>query len=108
MRPAASRPSKARTDAQGPASVESVADITCTCVVRVHGLVQGVGFRWWARSQLARHGLAGRATNLTDGSVEVLVRGDPAAVAGFVAALRGPHVPGRVDSVEVDPSASWT
>ena len=33
----------------------------------VHGFVQGVGFRWWTRSQALELGLVGSATNLADG-----------------------------------------
>jgi len=80
-----------------------MAEVTSLRVVRVRGHVQGVGFRWWTRSELARRGLTGGATNLADGSVEVVIRGDPAAVAGFLSVLRGPQVPGRVDSVQIDP-----
>lgn len=67
----------------------------------MHGLVQGVGFRWWVREQLSRLGLTGSAANLADGTVEIVVRGDPGAVTAFVAAVRGPGTPGWVDEVEV-------
>ncbi|MHB1491712.1 MAG: acylphosphatase [Cellulomonas sp.] len=75
--------------------------MTRECVARVRGDVQGVGFRWWSREQLERLGLTGSATNLRDGSVEVVARGDALALERFVASLRGPHSPGRVESVEV-------
>lgn len=41
----------------------------------VHGSVQGVGFRWWTRSQALELGLAGSATNLDDGRVCVVAEG---------------------------------
>lgn len=41
----------------------------------VHGHVQGVGFRWWTRSQALELGLAGSATNLNDGRVCVVAEG---------------------------------
>lgn len=41
----------------------------------VHGHVQGVGFRWWTRSQALELGLAGSATNLLDGRVCVVAEG---------------------------------
>lgn len=75
---------------------------TAVCIARVRGRVQGVGFRWWTRDQLARLGLTGSATNLDDGSVEVVARGDAAAIQALLATLRGPHTPGRVDSVDVE------
>ena len=75
--------------------------MTRECVARVRGDVQGVGFRWWSREQLERLGLTGSATNLMDGSVEVVARGDAVALDKFVASLRGPRSPGSVESVEV-------
>ena len=44
--------------------------------VRVTGVVQGVGFRWFVRERARRLGLAGWVRNLPDGSVEVLAKGD--------------------------------
>ncbi|NVI91792.1 acylphosphatase [Actinomadura sp. BRA 177] len=41
----------------------------------VRGRVQGVGFRWWVRSRALELGLAGTATNLADGRVEVVAEG---------------------------------
>jgi acylphosphatase len=81
--------------------VDDVPDPVAVVRVRVRGLVQGVGFRWWAREQLSRLGLTGSAANLADGSVEIVARGDPGAIAALVAAVRGPDTPGWVDAVEV-------
>lgn len=47
---------------------------------RIDGHVQGVGFRWWTRSQAQRLGLAGRVRNCDDGSVEVQLQGAEAAL----------------------------
>jgi acylphosphatase len=44
--------------------------------VRVRGMVQGVGFRWFVRERARRLGLAGWVRNLPDGSVEVAAAGD--------------------------------
>ena len=44
--------------------------------VRVSGVVQGVGFRWFVRERARRLGLAGWIRNLPDGSVEVAAAGD--------------------------------
>ena len=76
------------------------------CVAYVRGRVQGVGFRWWTRDQLSRLGLTGSARNLDDGSVEIVVRGDAAAIEALLAAIRGPRAPGRVESVEVSRSGN--
>lgn len=47
---------------------------------RVHGRVQGVGFRYWAQIQGRRLGLRGSVRNCVDGTVEVNFAGLPAAV----------------------------
>lgn len=41
----------------------------------VTGRVQGVGFRWWTRSQATRLGVSGTVRNLPDGGVAVHARG---------------------------------
>jgi acylphosphatase len=65
----------------------------------VEGLVQGVGFRWWVRSQARRLGLTGTATNLSDGRVEVVAEGGRRACRELLALLGGPDTPGRVTGV---------
>jgi acylphosphatase len=65
----------------------------------VRGRVQGVGFRWWTRSRALELGLAGRATNLDDGRVEVVAEGGREACQRLLDALRGPHAPGQVSGV---------
>lgn len=40
------------------------------------GVVQGVGFRYFVRSQASRLGLSGAVRNLTNGTVEVIANGD--------------------------------
>lgn len=71
-------------------------------VARVHGQVQGVGYRWFTRQVLGDLGLDGSARNLPDGTVEVVATGDRPALERLVEELRGPSAPGSVDRVEVD------
>ncbi len=43
----------------------------------VHGLVQGVGFRYYTRNVAARIGVVGWVRNKPDGTVEVYAEGTP-------------------------------
>ena len=70
----------------------------------VTGRVQGVYFRHSARTEAKRLHLRGLARNLSDGSVEVVARGSPAAVEVLRQWLhRGPPA-ARVDSVRDEPA----
>lgn len=71
-----------------------------TLIVRGH--VQGVGFRWWVRMRLAELGLSGSATNLDDGTVEVVATGARRTLERFVREVTGGDAPGRVKGVEAD------
>ena len=63
--------------------------------VRVTGVVQGVGFRWFVREKARRLGLSGWVRNLADGSVEVVASGDQGQLDLLVGELKkGP--PGAV------------
>jgi acylphosphatase len=66
----------------------------------VDGRVQGVGFRWWTRSQARRLGLRGTAVNLPDGRVEVIAEGPRPVCAALLDLLAGPDTPGRVTGVD--------
>ena len=70
---------------------------------RVHGRVQGVGFRYQTRSQARRLGLGGYVRNKFDGTVEVEAEGPAEDVRRFQRWLeKGP--PGarvtKVDAAE--------
>ena len=67
---------------------------------RVHGKVQGVGFRWFVARRATSLGLRGYACNLPDGSVEVVAAGKAEALIELEHALaQGPEF-ARVDSVD--------
>lgn len=68
-------------------------------VALVSGSVQGVGYRWFVRGRASAAGLAGSATNLPDGRVEVVLEGPGAAVAAVLADLSGPQAPGVVTGI---------
>ncbi|OEX92893.1 acylphosphatase [Corynebacterium sp. Marseille-P4321] len=69
----------------------------------VHGHVQGVGFRYWTKTQAKKLGLTGYAKNLTDGRVEVVAEGAEADVDKLAALLRedpsSADRPGHVEHV---------
>jgi len=77
-----------------------------TIRLRISGRVQGIGFRDALHSEALRLGVTGWVRNLTDGSVEALAQGDPAAVAALLEwARRGPPA-ARVERVERGPPAA--
>ena len=66
----------------------------------VSGHVQGVAFRAHTRHEAQNLGLTGRARNLADGRVEVIVHGDGAAIDALAEWLvHGPPL-ARVDAVQ--------
>jgi acylphosphatase len=75
--------------------------------VVVHGFVQGVGFRYTARLEAARLGVAGWVRNRPDGTVEAEVEGDEASVTAmldwFAAGPRGAIVE-RTEVSDLDPT----
>ena len=72
--------------------------------LRVTGKVQGVGYRDWTARTGRKFGLRGWVRNRTDGSVEVLIAGEEAAVAAMIdACRRGPSL-ARVETIDVQPA----
>lgn len=63
------------------------------------GRVQGVGFRWWVRSNALELGLVGVAENLVDGRVRVVVEGNSDNCAALLERLESPGTPGNVVQV---------
>ena len=60
--------------------------------VIVHGLVQGVGFRYAVAAAARSRGVAGWVRNRSDGSVEAVFEGDPEGVESLVRLCReGPR-----------------
>ncbi len=79
-----------------PAAPGSIGDERVRMTAFVHGQVHGVGFRWWTRSRALELALAGSATNLPDGRVQVIAEGSRTACEDLLTLLRGGTAPGFV------------
>jgi len=67
----------------------------------VHGMVQGVGFRYFVRRVGSRLGLTGNVCNCDDGTVEIVVEGNPRRLAEFVQEVRQGPPMAHVDRLEI-------
>jgi hydrogenase maturation protein HypF len=67
--------------------------------LKVHGIVQGVGFRPWVYTLAHRFGLSGHVFNSTLG-VEIEIEGDPAQIAAFLTEFHA-HPPALAQIDEV-------
>lgn len=71
---------------------------------KISGRVQGVGFRRWAERQVANiGGLSGYIANMEDGSVLILLKGEPNALNLMLQNLYKGPLFARVDSIENTP-----
>ena len=69
--------------------------------VLVNGYVQGVGYREFTRRAALRLGVCGWMRNRSDGAVEALIRGPPAAVEALIAEMREAPRSAVVDNLSV-------
>ena len=72
------------------------------CLVRVHGRVQGVGFREACVAQARRLGVAGWVRNRADGTVEALLQGPDDVLATLRDWLAHGPPAARVDELAVE------
>jgi acylphosphatase len=68
--------------------------------LKIHGRVQGVGFRWWTRQQAGRLGVSGTVRNCRDGTVEAVLVGPEEAVRRMDGLLRDGPPGARVERVD--------
>ena len=60
--------------------------------IRIHGKVQGVGYRFYATRVARRLGLKGWIQNLRDSSVEAMVEGEPDKIDEWITEIKeGPR-----------------
>jgi acylphosphatase len=61
-------------------------------LIRIHGKVQGVGYRFFATRVARRLGLKGSIHNQRDGTVEAIVEGEKKAIDEWIEELKeGPR-----------------
>ncbi len=70
-------------------------------LVKIRGLVQGVGFRYFAYKKAMLLGVKGYVVNLPDGSVLVDCEGDEKILSLFLDYLKKGPPYARVDGLEV-------
>lgn len=70
--------------------------------VWVTGVVQGVGFRYFAQRAARTLGVSGFARNLLDGRVELVAEGPRPAVDQFVARVRRGPSGSVIDAMHVE------
>lgn len=75
-------------------------------LIRVEGLVQGVGFRRFVQRQARAVKLAGFVENMKDGSVRIFVQGKRENIKEFVDNVKTAPRPVEVESVTVNDSRS--
>ncbi len=69
---------------------------------KIFGLVQGVGFRFFAQRKASEYGVAGYVKNLPDGTVETYAEGDKAVLEQFLSDLKKGPMGASVSDVIID------
>lgn len=67
----------------------------------IHGRVQAVTFRAFAKVHADKFGIVGTAENMPDGSVRIVAQGDEKSLETFVEELRKGPEPARVTDIDV-------
>ncbi|WFL77531.1 acylphosphatase [Altererythrobacter arenosus] len=70
-----------------------------SCHLIIHGKVQGVFYRDWTIATARSLGLAGWVRNLSDGTVEAHLEGEPQAIERMIAAMHDGPPHARVDRI---------
>ena len=71
------------------------------CKIRVEGIVQGVGFRFFTQDKAQEYNLKGYVKNIYDGSVEIYAEGEKSILEKFITDIkRGPRM-SRVESTDI-------
>lgn len=68
----------------------------------MRGVVQGVGYRFFAVEQAKQHNILGYAKNLPNGDVEIVAEGDEGMIKDFIKQLTIGPVSAHVTKVSVE------
>ena len=68
----------------------------------VSGIVQGVGYRYFASRKAAVYSLKGFVENLIDGRVEVVVEGEKGLIDEFIKDLRRGPISAHVTDLRIE------
>jgi acylphosphatase len=81
--------------------IQKMEQLMPTWEVIVHGRVQGVGFRWFARQCAWQCGISGYAKNLADGTVKIMASGGQGGFEAFCGLLRAGNRHARVSEMDI-------
>lgn len=70
-------------------------------VIRVSGIVQGVGFRYAVRARARSAGVTGYVKNNEDNTVEIVAEGAKTRIESFIRDIRSVGEPVAVDDIQV-------
>jgi acylphosphatase len=70
-------------------------------VITIQGVVQGVGYRFFAVRQAQQHGINGYVCNLPNGCVQVVAEGTKGMLSDFIRQLKVGPVSAHVTGTEV-------
>lgn len=68
--------------------------------ISIHGMVQGVGFRFFAKNQARILGIKGFVKNMRDGTVYIEAEGNPVQLNEYIKACKKGPSSARVTNVE--------
>ena len=68
----------------------------------VTGIVQGVGYRYFAIRKANAYGITGFAKNLIDGRVEIIAEGDQRLIEQFIKDLRIGPISAHVTDIRIE------
>ncbi len=73
--------------------------------MRIHGRVQGVGYRYFVTQSARKFGLSGWVKNLPTGDVEAEAQGPKLELDKFLETLKNGHPWARVERIQTDPAS---